>query len=125
MTAQDKKIIEIALKAYKSEGTFSPNIVWHVPGQNPVSGDYKGDKAYPAGMVAKMQPIDEWVVDVDVQNVMANGPLAFVAVRVKGLRKGHRVELDGAHVLRIENDKVVEGWGFYENQEVLDAFFSA
>jgi uncharacterized protein len=124
MTAQDKKTIEIALKAYKNEGeVLSPSIVWHVPGKNPVSGDYKGTKAYLEGMVAKMTPIDEWVVDVE--NVMANGPLAVVAVRVKGLRKGHRVDLEGAHVLRIENDKVVEGWGFYENQEILDTFFSA
>jgi hypothetical protein len=124
MTDQDRKNTDIARKAYQSGGeVISPNILWHVPGKNPVSGDYRGAKAYLEGMVSKMAPIEEWIVDVE--GVMVNGGLAVAAVRLRGLRKGHRIDLGGAHVLRIENDKVVEGWGFVEDQEVLDAFFSA
>jgi ketosteroid isomerase-like protein len=124
MNEQDRKNIEIARKAYQTGGeVISPTIVWHVPGHSPVSGDYRGAKAYLEGMVSKMAPIEEWIVEVD--GVMVNGGLAVAAVRVKGLRKGHRIDLGGAHLLRIENGKVVEGWGFVDDQEVLDAFFSA
>jgi ketosteroid isomerase-like protein len=124
MTDQDKQNIEIVRQAYQAgEKVISENIVWHVPGNNPVSGVYRGAKAYREDMVQKMAPIEEWIVDVD--EVMINGNMAVAAVRVRGLRKGHRIELFGAHVMRLESGKVVEGWGFVENQDVLDQFFSA
>ena len=124
MTEQDKLNIAAVRKAYQ-EGTdvIAANVVWHVPGHNPVSGTYRGIKAYLEDMVAKMAPIDEWIVDVE--NVMVNGNMAVTQVRVRGLRKNHRIEMGGAHVMRLENGKVVEGWGFVEDQDVLDQFFSA
>jgi ketosteroid isomerase-like protein len=124
MTDQDKQNIAAVRKAYQ-EGTdvIADNVVWHVPGHNPVSGTYRGIKAYLQDMVAKMAPIDEWIVDVE--SVMVNGNMAVTQVRVRGLRKNHRVDLAGAHVMRLENGKVVEGWGFVEDQDVLDQFFSA
>jgi hypothetical protein len=69
-----------------------------------------------------MAPIEEWVVDVE--DVMINGDLAVAAVRIRGLRKGHRIDMPGAHVMRVQGGQVVEGWGFVENQDVLDEFFS-
>jgi ketosteroid isomerase-like protein len=124
MTDQDKKNIEVVRQAYLAgEKVISENIVWHVPGHNPVSGVYKGAKAYREEMVRRMAPIDEWIVDVE--EVMINGNLAVAAVHIRGLRKGHRVDLGGAHVMRVENGQVVEGWGFVENQDILDEFFSA
>jgi ketosteroid isomerase-like protein len=124
MTEQDKLNIAAVRKAYQ-EGTdvIAANVVWHVPGDNPVSGTYRGIKAYLEDMVGKMAPIDEWIVDVE--SVMVNGNMAVAQVRVRGLRKNHRIDLAGAHVMRLESGKVVEGWGFVEDQDVLDQFFSA
>jgi ketosteroid isomerase-like protein len=124
MTEQDKQNVAAVRKAYQ-EGTdvISQNVVWHVPGHNPVSGTYRGIKAYLEDMVAKMAPIEEWIVDVE--EVMMNGNMAVTSVRLSGLRKGHRIQMNGAHVMRLENGKVVEGWGFVEDQDVLDQFFSA
>jgi uncharacterized protein len=125
MTEQDKQNIEVVRQAYEDEAgkkAISPDIVWHVPGHNPVSGTYRGVKAYREDMVQRMGPIEEWIVDVE--EVMINGNMAVAAVRIRGFRKNHRIEMEGAHVLRVENGKVVEGWGFVENQDVLDEFFS-
>jgi ketosteroid isomerase-like protein len=124
MTDQDNETIAVVRRAYESgEETISPDIVWHVPGHNPVSGVYRGAKAYREDMVARMGPIDEWIVDVI--DVMVNGNFVVSTVRLRGLRKGHRIHLGGAHVMRVENGKVIEGWGFCENQDILDQFFSA
>ena len=124
MTEEDKRNIAIVRRAYQAgEEVMAPNIVWHVPGHNPVSGTYRGTKAYHEDMVARMGPIEEWIVEV--AEVMVNGNMAVAAVTIRGLRKNHRVELEGAHVMRIENGKIVEGWGFVEKQDVLDDFFSA
>jgi ketosteroid isomerase-like protein len=124
MTNEDKQAIEIVRKAYQSEReVISPDVVWHVSGHNPVSGIYRGEKAYFEEMAARMSPLDEW--DVDVSEVMVNGDLVAARVRIRGLRKGHRIDLPGVHLMRVANGKVVEGWGFVDRQEVLDEFFSA
>jgi ketosteroid isomerase-like protein len=124
MTDQDKQNIETVRRAYQAgEEVISPDIVWHVPGHNPVSGVYRGAKAYREDMVARMGATDEWIVDIN--EIMINGNYASVSINLRGLRKGHRIYLNGAHLLRLENGKIVEGWGFTENQDVLDEFFSA
>jgi ketosteroid isomerase-like protein len=125
MTEQDKQAnIAIARRAYEAEReVIAKDIVWHVPGKNPVSGVYKGEKAYFEEMPGKMAPLEEW--EVEVGEAMANGDLVVVRVQIKGLRRGHRIDLPGAHLMRIANGKVVEGWGFIDRQEVLDDFFSA
>src|SRR5687767_10637933 len=94
MTDQDKKNIDTVRLAYTDDGkkAISPNIVWHVPGTNPVAGVYKGAKAYHDDMVQRMQPITEWVVEVG--DVMINGELAVASIRIRGLRKGHRIDME-------------------------------
>jgi uncharacterized protein len=124
MTEQDKQAIAVVRRAYEVEReVISPQIVWHVPGNNPVSGTYRGEKAYFEEMAAKMAPLEEW--DVDVGDIMVNGDLVVATVRIRGLRKGHRIDLNGAHLMRVANGKVVEGWGFVEKQSILDDFFAA
>ena len=115
MTDQEKQNIATVRKAYR-EGTdvIDQNIVWHVPGNNPVSGVYRG---------AMRATIEEWIVEVE--EVMVNGNMAVTSVRLRGTRKHHRIDMNGAHVMRVEGGKIVEGWGFAENQDVLDEFFSA
>jgi len=123
MTEQDKLTIAAVRRAYQGTDALAPTLVWHVPGHNPVSGTYRGIKAYLEEMVAKMSPIDEWIVDVE--KVMVNGDLAVTQVRMRGRRRNLRIDLAGAHVMRLSDGKVVEGWGFVENQDALDEFFAA
>jgi hypothetical protein len=44
MTEQDKRNIEVARRMYVGDETeraaIAKEMVWHVPGHNPVSGDY-------------------------------------------------------------------------------------
>ena len=50
MTEQDKRNIETAHRIYSSDeaerANIAADIVWHVPGHNPVSGDYHGFEEY-------------------------------------------------------------------------------
>jgi hypothetical protein len=46
--------------------------------------------------------------------------------RLYGERKGKVVNIRGGHLMRLTTDgKVVEGWGFTDDQDALDDFFSA
>jgi hypothetical protein len=110
---------------YRQEQEYAASdIVWHVPGHNPVSGEYRGWDAYFTTMVSRMQPLDRWEVEVD--DVMVNGDFVTATFRVLGERRRHRVELWGVHLFRLNDaGQVVEGWGFVNDQDALDAFFSA
>ena len=98
----------------------SPEIVWHVPGANRVSGRYGGADAVFRVMPAAMQPLDRW--ELEVLDVMANEDLVVATLHLRGQRYGRSVETRGAHVFRLDADaRIVEAWGFTVDQAVLDA----
>lgn len=104
--------------------TIADDIVWHVPGHNRVSGEYRGREAYTRDMSAGMAPLDRW--EFEVLDVMPNGDLVMATVRMRGERKGVALDVLGGHVMRLDDDgRVVEGWGFASDQDALDRFFSA
>jgi hypothetical protein len=94
MTEQDKLNIETARRMYSSDeaerANIAPDIVWHVPGHNPVSGDYHGFKEYTQLMTSRMAPLTHW--EWEVHDVMVNGIYVVATVSLKGERKGKKVE---------------------------------
>jgi hypothetical protein len=51
---------------------------------------------------------------------------ALVALHLVGSRRGRRIDMDGHHMIRLNDEGlVIEGWGFVEDQAALDEFFSA
>ncbi len=104
----------------------SEAIVWHVPGRNPVSGEYRGAAAYFETMAGRMAPLDEWAFSLRGVVVNEGDRAAMVSFDVVGLRKGRRIAMAGCHMIRLDAEgRIAEGWGFTEDQAALDAFFSA
>ena len=127
MKERDQRLIELARMVYTGEANekeiISPNIVWHVPGHNPVSGEYRG-RDYFEVMPVRMAPLERW--EFDVTSVMVNGDYVVTHLHLVGERKGKTIDTDGGHILRFDsNDQIVEGWGFTEKQDALDEFFAA
>jgi ketosteroid isomerase-like protein len=128
MTEQDKRNIETARRLYSSEeaerANIAEDIVWHVPGHNPVSGDYHGFEEYTQLMPSRMAPLTSW--EFAVHDIMVTGNHVVATVSLRGESKGRKVDLRGAHILRMNaQGQVVEGWGFTSDQDALDGFFSA
>jgi ketosteroid isomerase-like protein len=127
MTDQDKRNIKTVRLMYTGDeserAAIARDIVWHVPGHNPVSGDYHGYEAYTTLMPARMAPLTRW--DFTLEDVMVNGDFVMTTFRLQGERKGKTVDLRGGHLMRVHDGKVVEGWGFTDDQDALDEFFSA
>lgn len=102
----------------------APDIVWHVPGANPVSGRYAGLAEVFEAIPARMGPLDEW--RIEVRDVMANGALVVATVEVTAARGGHRMRSGGAHVFRFDAvGRIAEAWGFVADQQALDAVLRA
>jgi uncharacterized protein len=127
MTERDERLIQLARMVYTGEARekeiISPDILWHVPGHNPVSGDYRG-RDYFEVMPTRMAPLDRW--ELMVERVMVNGDYVVTQMHLTGERKGKTVDTGGGHILRFDDhDQIVEGWGFTEHQDALDEFFAA
>jgi uncharacterized protein len=99
------------------------DIVWHVPGSNPVSGLYQGRDAVFRVMSERMAPLDDWVIEP--LSVMANGDLVMATARVRGRRRGAEIATTGGHVFRVVDGLIAEAWGFVDDQVGMDRFFSA
>ena len=127
MSAQDQQTLNTVLTLYRGSlderRTVAPNLIWHVPGDNPVAGTYHGFDEYASIMPTKMQPLTRW--DHEIHNVMVCGNMVTITFKIWGERKGITVEMNGAHVLRVEEGLVAEGWGFAADQASLDKFYSA
>jgi ketosteroid isomerase-like protein len=127
MDVQDLRNIEAVRKMYSGDESeraiIAPEIVWHVPGHNPVSGEYRGIEAYTERMPALMAPLDRW--DFTLKDVMVNRNYVVATFNVKGERKGKSIDIEGAHIMRLnDRGQVAEGWGFTDDQDLLDDFFS-
>lgn len=101
----------------------SPHIVWHVPGANRVSGEYRGAHDVFTMMPAAMQPLDRW--EIEVVDVMGNADLVVATVLVRGERYGRKIDSPGAHVFRLEDGRIAEAWGFVADQVTLDEMLDA
>ena len=68
---------------------FAPDFVWHVPGDTDLSGPYVGD-AFFTDMPARMQPLENW--SVDIEHFAANEDLVVAAGRIRGRRLARVIE---------------------------------
>ena len=127
MTEQDNHNIEVVRRMYTGDeaerANIAQDIVWHVPGHNPVSGDYHGFEEYTKLMPARMAPLTRW--DFTLEDMMVNRNYVMTTWRMEGERKGKTIDIRGGHLFRLSVEgKVVEGWGFTNDQDTLDDFFS-
>jgi len=128
MTEQDERNIAVVRLMYTGDeaerANIAQDIVWHVPGHNPVSGEYRGFDAFTQLMPSRMAPLTRW--DFALVDIMVNGNYVMTTFRLQGERKAETVDVRGGHLFRLNTaGQVVEGWGFTNDQDALDHFFSA
>lgn len=126
----DAELVRKGLKAFANRdmGTvgqvFADDIVWHVPGNNPLSGTYKG-KEEVFGFLAKLGELSGGSFKLDVHDVVGNDEHVVALVRISGSRPdGRTLEMPVAQVFHVRDGKVVEFWGMAEDQAKADAFWS-
>jgi ketosteroid isomerase-like protein len=128
MTEQDQRNLQNVCLMYTADkaelANVAPDIVWHVPGHNPVCGTYHGFKEYTKLMPIHMEPLTCW--NCTLEEVMVNGNYVMTTFRLQGERKDKTIDLRGGDLIRLSDDgKIIEGWSFTDNQDALDEFFSA
>jgi uncharacterized protein len=99
------------------------DVVWHVPGNNKVSGRYQGHAEVFTSTAALMKPLD--VFRMDVAEVMGNDDRVVAVGTFVAARGAQRVSCRGSHVFRFSPDgRIAEVWGFIDDQLGFDALLS-
>jgi ketosteroid isomerase-like protein len=105
-------------------GHLTTDVVLHVPGLQPLSGDHVGRQAVVDFVVASSTTAGR-SEEVEVLEVLAGEHHVAAICRVTGRRDGH-VALDNrtVHLFRLDGDAVAEIWFHNWDQPAVDAFWS-
>jgi ketosteroid isomerase-like protein len=101
---------------------FDDNIVWHVPGHNHTSGEYKGVDNVLASFLQNMQETNG-TFKVEVHDMLGNDTHAVALATVSGEKDGKTLSDNYTHVVHIADGKVAESWIFDEHQDAVDDFW--
>jgi uncharacterized protein len=102
---------------------FAEDIVWHVPGNNMLSGDYQGPDAV-FDFFGKLVQETGGNFRQEIHDILANDTHSVALVNVHAERAGKTLETHGVHVMHIENGQVTEFWNLTEDTTKADEFWS-
>ena len=102
---------------------FADDIVWHVSGRSPLSGDYKG-KEEVLGFLAKTMEMTGGTFKLDVHDIMANAEHGVALTTATAEREGKRLTNRSVQVVHIRDGKLTESWLHPDDQYAADEFWS-
>lgn len=106
---------------------FSPNVVWHQPGNNKFSGDKPNFGAIGEMVNGMMSDSQGSFYVKPIGKAMANNDLVSVPVQFGGRKDingvQHEYEMPGHDLFRLKEGKIVEVWLFSSDQEGEDRFW--
>jgi uncharacterized protein len=102
---------------------FADDIVWHVGGRSPISGDYKGkDEVF--GFFAQLAERAGGTLRVDVHDMLANDEHVVALTKATAEHQGKTLNDSGAQVFHVQGGKVTEQWIHPGDQYASDDFWS-
>jgi ketosteroid isomerase-like protein len=102
---------------------FADDIVWHVGGRSPITGDYKG-KAEVLGFFGKLAVRAAGTFRTEIHDVLANDEHVVALVTFTAAREGRTLDEHGVQVFHVQDAKVIETWFHPSDQYADDAFWS-
>ena len=104
---------------------LADDIVWHVPGNAPGAGTYRG-KAEVLGFLQHLAQNSETPLHVDLLHLLTGGDDHVVAIwRAHATRKGWQYEGIAGYIFRMQDGHIVEARNLQEDQEAIDRFWDA
>ena len=102
---------------------FAEDVVWHLAGNNPLSGVHRGRDAVFA-IFAKTTQLSGGTFKIELHDVLANDQHAVALTRGTASRQGKQLNSLDTDVYHMSNGKVTEFWSFAEDQRLTDEFWS-
>jgi uncharacterized protein len=101
---------------------FSDDIVWHVPGHNQLSGDYRGkDEVF--GNFAKVFELTGGDFKLEIHDVLANDDHVAVLARATGKIGERSLDDNSVQLFHVKDGKATEQWLYPGDQQATDEFW--
>ena len=104
--------------------TLADDIVWHVGGKNPFSGDYKG-LGEVFGFFGKLGTVFDAPPALEIHDVLANDEHAAVLLTSTSRKNGQVRNSNVTHIFHMKDGKAVEFWGLSVDPYGDDEFASS
>jgi hypothetical protein len=102
---------------------FADDIVWHAPGNSPLSGDFKGRDSV-LELLGKSAELSGGTLKLEVHDILANDEHGVALLRGTAQRGGKSLDNYSVQVFHIRDRKVVETWFHPGDQAANDEFWS-
>ena len=102
---------------------YTDDCVFHYPGRNPLSGDYRGKDQVHALLDRAFQ-LTSGSFKPEVHDILASDEHVAALVTVHAERDGRSVEWQSVDLFHVRNGKLSEHWVHEVDQGVVDRFWS-
>jgi ketosteroid isomerase-like protein len=103
---------------------FADDVVWHVSGNHPLSGSYRGKEAL-FEYFDRVRELTDASLRVEPESVSADDGHVGVFARVTAERDGRRLDVTMAQAFTVDADgKWTEYWAMANDQAAVDEFWS-
>ena len=103
---------------------FAGDILWHVPGRGPISGDYRGH-AEVGGFFQKFMELSSGTFRIEIKDVLSRGDRVVVLCTESAKRGARTWSSPQVHVWTIRDGRVTVFWQYQGDQQTEDEFWSA
>lgn len=126
--------LELVRTAYESFGkgdmetfmsTQAEDAVWHIGGDNPLSGDYRGHEEI-LGLITRMGQMTGGHFEMEIHDMLANDDHVVTMVKTTGSRADSDKTLSSniIHISHPRDGKVTEFWSIAVDPKASDEFWS-
>ena len=102
---------------------LAPDIKWHTPGNNILSGDYEGLEAV-LGFFGRVGLETEGTISNEIHAILADDEHVVVLVESTASRGAKNLESAGAFVFHVSGGRATEVWNMVMDQAAADDFWS-
>ncbi|HEY1926160.1 MAG TPA: nuclear transport factor 2 family protein [Caulobacteraceae bacterium] len=102
---------------------FADDILWHVPGRGPLSGDYRGH-AEVVGFFERFMALSGGTFRIQVDDVLAKDDKVVVLCTESAQRAGRSWSSPQVHVWTVKNGRLIQFWQYQGDQQTEDEFWS-
>lgn len=104
---------------------FTPDAVWHLPGDSPIAGDHVGWTSIRDNFLARLGPLSEGTFRAELLDVAVGERYVVAVQHATGNARGRVLDLTGCQLMTVVDGRITEVRGHYSDQEQLDAFWRA
>jgi uncharacterized protein len=130
MSHPNEQIIRQLFEAYRTDDyetlrqVLSKDVVYHIPGRNPFSGNYEGQEALFELWKNQKQRMGGKPYNIELIDMLVSDQHVVALTRIKAQSEEKAVSWTGANVYAIRNGKIAEAWFMLDDLYAYDSFWS-